>query len=169
MSCLPLQRSFLQLLCWISPLMARHQFTRIGTQPLSCNFQKLVQVFWAYLPTVTSCVHLETNWIIYVLMQPSSVHQTEMPAILAKWRLCALKKCVMPVFCCPQEIEEKAPIMRAQREDYEQALRAVTQLTQQLDSAMTVSLSRLLCWFKTLGIYNGKWYVCAIYCTKSNV
>ncbi|KAK2186358.1 hypothetical protein NP493_203g01012 [Ridgeia piscesae] len=35
-----------------------------------------------------------------------------------------------------QEIEEKAPIMKAQREDYEHALQAVSQLTQQLNSAM---------------------------------
>ncbi|GAB1608232.1 nucleoprotein TPR-like [Argonauta hians] len=35
-----------------------------------------------------------------------------------------------------QEIEEKAPILRQQREDYEQAVHTITQLTHKLDSAM---------------------------------
>ncbi|CAE1241745.1 TPR [Acanthosepion pharaonis] len=35
-----------------------------------------------------------------------------------------------------QEIEEKAPILRQQREDYEHALHTITQLTQKLDTAM---------------------------------
>ncbi|XP_014791097.1 nucleoprotein TPR isoform X3 [Octopus bimaculoides] len=35
-----------------------------------------------------------------------------------------------------QEIEEKAPILRQQREDYEQALHTITQLTHKLDTAM---------------------------------
>lgn len=38
-----------------------------------------------------------------------------------------------------QEIEEKAPILRQQREDYEQALHTITQLTHKLDTAMLVS------------------------------
>lgn len=37
-----------------------------------------------------------------------------------------------------QEIEEKAPLMKKQRQDYEKAFEAVTQLTHQLDSAMMV-------------------------------
>ena len=40
------------------------------------------------------------------------------------------------LFC--QEIEEKAPILKKQREDYENSLESISQLTAQLDAALTV-------------------------------
>ncbi len=39
-----------------------------------------------------------------------------------------------------QEIDEKAPVMKKQREDYEKSLHTINQLTRQLDSAMLVSI-----------------------------
>ncbi len=42
-----------------------------------------------------------------------------------------------------QEIEEKAPIMKKQREDYEKAIEAVDQLTGQIETAMLVSCIHL--------------------------
>ena len=38
-----------------------------------------------------------------------------------------------------QEIEEKAPILKQQREDYENSLYNIDQLTKQLDSSLLVS------------------------------
>lgn len=39
-----------------------------------------------------------------------------------------------------QEIEEKAPVMKRQREDYEKSIHTINQLTQQMDTAMLVRL-----------------------------
>ena len=43
-----------------------------------------------------------------------------------------------------QEIEDKAPLLKKQREDYEISLRSIDQMTRQLDAAMLVSKPRPL-------------------------
>ena len=63
------------------------------------------------------------------------------------YRVCTF--CVLYVipfhhtFCwlCLQEIEDKAPQLKKQREDYETALQTLDQLTPQLDAAMLVTIS----------------------------
>ena len=42
-----------------------------------------------------------------------------------------------------QEIEEKAPVLKKQKQDYEKCLESVTHLTHQLDSAMVVSTLKI--------------------------
>lgn len=49
-----------------------------------------------------------------------------------------------PIFFNLQEIREKAPLIKKQREDYEASLKTVSQLSTQLDAAMLVSSAACL-------------------------